>query len=443
MWTMSEREKAAGSPARPPAGWIAGILVFAAFGAVVSGILIVHHRNPSFAPAFVRALCGTAAGSGCDLVNHSPASRLLGIPVALWGFWFYGALAMLAATSLVQERPRLLLLALPLAGLGLLADLGLFAYSIGALGTLCSLCALTYGATVLSATCVLAAARSARRRGLVESLAPRLAFALERREALALVFGLAAVISGGGLAFTAGRTTAERCAELVAEPDEALTLAWTSFRNHYAAAAPVAVDTSEAPVKGTARALLELVLFADFRCPHCRHAATALGQFVERRRDKVRLAFKHYPLERGCNEGVEETIHPGSCILAKASLVAQRENRFWTFHDRLFASQERWKETVPLPDVLAIAKDVGLDPERLEQGLADPALAERLRADVAEANALEIPGVPALFANGRRLKSIPLAEFLEELLREIAAGRLPGPAPSASPAPAASLRAQR
>lgn len=44
----------------------------------------------SAAPAFC------AAGSGCDVVQQSPWSRFLGVPVAVWGFLLYALLALVA-----------------------------------------------------------------------------------------------------------------------------------------------------------------------------------------------------------------------------------------------------------------------------------------------------------------------------------------------------------
>ncbi len=432
---MPETGDAKGVISRPE--WpslLVGALLVSVLGACLSVILVQHHRDPSYDSAFIRALCGSSELSGCDLVNRSAAARFLGLPIAQWGFWFYGAVCVVSILAVLPGGAALIVLLATLAVGGLAVNAGLLAYSLLGLHAVCNLCLLNDAASAMIAALVVLEARRARRRGILDSLRPSRILLLERRQVPALAFGAIAVLVSGALVSASTRPTVERCAELFEEPDEALTIAWASFRNHYEKTAPVRIDVEDAPVKGTGRPLLDIVLFADFLCPHCRTASAVVNQFSERHRDKVRLVFKHYPLDPSCNDGVEGPIHEGACLLAKASYVALQRNKFWAFHDRLFANPDLGNQRISTSDVLALAAQLGLEAAEVEAGLASPKVEERIRRDVREANALDISGVPTLYLNGRRMKSIPVQDFLEELLRLEIRRRQPAPAqPSATP----------
>lgn len=77
------------------------------------------------------------AGSGCDIVQASPWSRLLGLPLALWGFGAYLLLGLVAATGAPGRRRRAMAV-LATAGFGV--SLYLTAISWFVIGALCPYC---------------------------------------------------------------------------------------------------------------------------------------------------------------------------------------------------------------------------------------------------------------------------------------------------------------
>jgi uncharacterized membrane protein len=80
---------------RPEPDW--PILALALVGMLITAYLVVV----AFSASQV-AFC--AEGSGCDLVQRSRWSTLLGAPIALWGFGLYAALAVFA--GLAPPRPK-------------------------------------------------------------------------------------------------------------------------------------------------------------------------------------------------------------------------------------------------------------------------------------------------------------------------------------------------
>ncbi|MFZ7096476.1 vitamin K epoxide reductase family protein [Luteimonas dalianensis] len=88
-------QAAASSPPRPasrrlpPDAWA---LALAVVGLLVSGYLTLSAWG-SGTPAFC------AEGSGCDVIQDSRWSSLLGLPLALWGFGLYALIALAAVTG--------------------------------------------------------------------------------------------------------------------------------------------------------------------------------------------------------------------------------------------------------------------------------------------------------------------------------------------------------
>jgi protein-disulfide isomerase len=154
----------------------------------------------------------------------------------------------------------------------------------------------------------------------------------------------------------------------------------------------------DAPMKGPADAPVTIVEFSDFQCPACGQAFKDLHDLLRRRTD-VRLVFRHFPLDSACNEGMSRTVHADACLAAAAAECAQRQSRFWEYHDRLFENQH----TLDRDSLFRYAREVGLDIPTFRACLDDPATSSRVSDDVRAGIAAGIESTPTLFINGRRV----------------------------------------
>lgn len=120
---------------------------------------------------------------------------------------------------------------------------------------------------------------------------------------------------------------------------------------------------------------------------------------------QLRVVFKHFPLT---------SIHKNARPAALAAMAAQRQGKFWDYHDMLFQNQQKLEGS----DLVAWARVVGLNEAQFVKDMADPALADRLAAEVREATLAGVQGTPTLFLNGRRVKgSIDSADKLVDLVK--------------------------
>ena len=167
------------------------------------------------------------------------------------------------------------------------------------------------------------------------------------------------------------------------------------------------VDPARDHMRGPVDAPLTLVEYSDFECPFCAKA-TDLGPTLRRRfGDELRYVVRHLPLV---------DIHPHSQVAAEAAEAAGAQGRFWEMHDRLFAHQDALEPA----DLLAHAEALGLDLDRFADDLELGVHAERVREDVASAEASGVTGTPTFFVGGRRVRGAYDAETLARLLLESA-----------------------
>jgi protein-disulfide isomerase len=142
-------------------------------------------------------------------------------------------------------------------------------------------------------------------------------------------------------------------------------------------------------VRGERGAPLELVMFGDFQCPFCLGAQSVLRRVRERLGDQLLFGFRHLPIPER---------HPLAPLAAEASEAAAAQDRFWDYHDALFAAQPRLSPET----ILAVGGDLGLDFERMKAEIDSGAHRDRVARDHASAEASGATGTPTFFVNGKR-----------------------------------------
>ena len=141
--------------------------------------------------------------------------------------------------------------------------------------------------------------------------------------------------------------------------------------------------------RGEPGAPLELVMFGDFQCPFCLGAQSILRRVRERLGERLLFCFRHLPIPER---------HPLAPLAAEASEAAAAQDRFWEYHDALFAAQPRLSPET----IFAVAADLGLDAERMRTEVEAGAYRQRVARDLASAEASGATGTPTFFVNGRR-----------------------------------------
>ncbi len=162
------------------------------------------------------------------------------------------------------------------------------------------------------------------------------------------------------------------------------------------------------PSRGPDSAPITIVEFSDFQCPFCSRAVKTVDEVLKAYPDKVKLVFRQFPLD----------FHKEAPKAAEASLCAQDQNKFWEYHDALFANQQALK----VEDLKAHAKKVGLDSAKFDQCLDSGEKAAVVKADQEAGSKVGVTGTPAFFINGILLSGAqPFDEFKSVIDNELKA----------------------
>jgi protein-disulfide isomerase len=157
-------------------------------------------------------------------------------------------------------------------------------------------------------------------------------------------------------------------------------------------------------VAGDPDAPLELVMYGDFECPYCAAAQSILARVRARLGDELVFVFRHMP---------DEEAHPHARHAAEAAEAAAAQGAFWPMHDALYAGRGHLADR----DLVAHARGVGLDGDRIAAELRDGVHAARVQRDLETGLRSGVTGTPGFFVNGRLHEGAYDAGSLVEALR--------------------------
>ena len=186
---------------------------------------------------------------------------------------------------------------------------------------------------------------------------------------------------------------------------ERLRQKWAINVNFAEPALSVRFDDGSSPVRGAAKPSVTIIEFSDFECRYCRDVQATLKQVLESYAKDVRLVFKHLPLEG----------HRNALPAARAAYCAGEQDRFWQFHDALFAAG-----TLSPAVFDQVAAEIGLGLPRFKACLSSEQSRGAVVRDMETARSFRIDSTPSFLINGKLLKgALSFADFQKIIEREL------------------------
>jgi protein-disulfide isomerase len=147
-----------------------------------------------------------------------------------------------------------------------------------------------------------------------------------------------------------------------------------------------------------------VVEYGDYECPYSRAAYREIERVERRLGDRLRFAFRHFPLTE---------VHPHALAAAAAAEAAALQDRFWPMHELLFHRQAALEDD----DLRRYAAELELDVARFDADRTGAAVRGRIRRDVESGMASgQVLGTPTLFVDGVVYRGgYDAATLLEEL----------------------------
>ena len=178
-------------------------------------------------------------------------------------------------------------------------------------------------------------------------------------------------------------------------------------------------ERKDAATEGSGK--VTIVEFSDFQCPFCQDFFNKSYQDIKKKyidTGKVSFVYRHFPLT---------SIHPDSQKSAEAGECANRQGRFFDYHDMLFQKMIPISQANPKGgglDTVSLkryAVELGLDTAKFNTCLDNGETKEVVAKDIEVASKAGVTGTPTLFIDGVKIiGSQPFANFeqvIEEALR--------------------------
>jgi protein-disulfide isomerase len=140
-------------------------------------------------------------------------------------------------------------------------------------------------------------------------------------------------------------------------------------------------------VLGASHARVTVVEYGDFECPNCKQAAPAVKLLLERFAGRVRLVWRHFPLEE---------VHPHALGAAIAAEAAAAQGKFWGMHDLLFQNQSHLKPQ----QLRGYAEHLELDMARYDAEVEGQLYLQRVREQIDGGERSGVRSTPTFYVNG-------------------------------------------
>lgn len=368
-------------------------------------------------------MCG-GEGSyfSCGRISHAAFSSILGLPIAFWGMAFFTFALLILFTTLradAQERPFWRTVLLWGFAFGSLFDVALLLYSIIGVKALCPLCTVTYLANWVSLGLLVFYDPETRKerwnlpqalKDLWNNKLPRISplrgfSLLVAFVALSLLLGIALERQ---IQANAGNSGSDND-----KMEKAIAKILTKFEQEQVHQ----IKSLPYPAYGDEDAPVTIVEFSDFMCPYCQQIAPLLKSVVRQNQSKANLKFANFPLDIACNKNMNQQLHDGACLLARAVHCGAEQGKFWEMHDTIFQKKRHHADQ---SIAISLAQQIGLNIPKFKACLNSDKTKAAIQKQIQQADKLQLSGTPSIFINGKRYRFKPHPLLLKRIIDKMA-----------------------
>ncbi|MFN7904703.1 MAG: vitamin K epoxide reductase family protein [Pseudobdellovibrionaceae bacterium] len=380
-------------------------LLFTIMGFGVHMYLAIHHYELKFGLSDGAAFCNVNDYASCDAVAASKYSELLGVPMAMLGLVGQGVLALMLVVyafgwSQLPEHFSRMIYFISAFFAGVSVVMGVI--SLGILQKFCLMCSVTY---VLSFLNMYAVHKGAEDRRFSEFFKDIPEWFTKRYAHLSFIAAIPLI------AFIANSAIIKSYA------GSSFQLAMSEYVSKWQAGKVLPFDLTKGLIyrKDGQNMKMTIVEFADYRCGHCKKAASPLHAFASSHPD-VQLVYKSYPLDGSCNTALKESGGDGiSCHLAFLTYCSEKiKQAGWKANSTIYDEQETFARQTKEQSTAAIADALQISVEELKVCTEEKETFDAVQAQALEGT--EVRGTPTIYVNGKLLP--PTSHFLP-LLQEI------------------------
>lgn len=363
------------------------ILILVIIGFIVTVDLAYIYYQANFNNYALPSFCTISDFIDCDGVARTTESQFLGIPLAYWGMFLYTFMGLMLIVDKLKKIPLLKFLEVFKNKYHYIGALGIISFVISmfllcesyfVIKKLCVMCAVTYIINLLI--------------GLV---------AIHKLEG-----GLIGAIRQSWIDFTeALKPIPYRVAFAIVMICASIFLGWTYTSAKFSPALKyyreigqfVKSGVNSYAIKGNVlgskdKDAIVLHVYSDYKCPMC-FACNNMIHKLAKDFSNLRIEAHSLPLDTECNKYLTQPFHYGSCTMAKYSIAAREQGKFWEVESLFFEQKPTGED-----EVIDLLKNsgFGLDMEKLKKDANSKETITEINKDIDYAFSQHMMGTPSL-----------------------------------------------
>ena len=162
------------------------------------------------------------------------------------------------------------------------------------------------------------------------------------------------------------------------------------------------IDSLDDPFLGDKDSKIVIVEFADFECPYCQQEFSIIRE-VSNLYPQIKIIFRDLPLV---------DIHKNALPAAIAASCANKQEKFWQFHDQLYINQGSLSSST----YQQIARSVGLNMDKFSSCITDSSIKDEVIKDAVDANNMGVQGTPTFFINGKKIAGVVTLDMWKNII---------------------------
>lgn len=393
------------------------ISILAILGVLVCIELLVVYYNANFNPAAEPSFCSINEHIDCDAVAETGFSRLLEVPLALWGLGFYSFILFLSVFPFDKfdifkpvSHPKAFIFILSV--FSIILSLILYYITSYIIEKVCILCYVLY---LLNAGLFFASkVGTPIEKHFVNAFADIKAMLSDRRWWLllgipALIGVIALVLINIYKPFTPPETS------MIAKsvPRQQCS---TPNRMNSGGGNPYALGTI-GNILGDKDAKLIIHEYTDYQCPYCAMSNEMLLRLSKEVKG-IKIVHHDFPLDKECNPYIRGSVHPMACQAAYYAKAAKMQGKFWDMATLLYEHKDELSEE----KILQLAKKLDLDINKLKKDVADnkEIFKQEIVQDIEKAKKLGISGTPTIVIGIKKYEgAMPYPKLKQTVLENL------------------------
>ncbi len=378
------------------------IFIFALIGICLSAHLCKIYYDANFNPYALASFCSVSDFVDCDGVAKTTYSQFLGIPLCLWGLFFYlFVMLMLFADKLAKfklfkfmevfKNPQSYIFCLGLLAFCISACLaGILLFEIH---KICVLCIATY--LVDLALAIIAKDLSKSPVFEIKQSVSDFIDAIKIKKYL-IAFISVVVVFAGVLTYTT-------VSNVLTPQVKAMKVKFSGDKKYQ----------TDGNIMGNPDAKITVHEYFDYNCASCFMLGISLERVMDEL-DGVRIIQHNMPLDSECNPLLKSGGHQGSCRMARYALAAKKQGHFREVHEIFFDKTPATEEEI----LQLLKQDRTIDIKQLQEDANSDEIKSELKQEIEEAINKEIEATPTIIINMEKITgNLPYYDMKEKLMK--------------------------